>query len=252
MKIGKVLIHFSTLASTNAYATEILAKSEPIDGTVISTDYQSAGRGQGVNKWQSHPEKNLLLSVILKPESLQAAQSFSLNLMGSMAVVSLINDFFPQLNPLIKWPNDITIKGKKIAGILIRNHLQGQKIISSICGFGINVNQLSFDQPKNGWEASSLYLLSGRKIELKTLLISFLYELDGYYELLQTNPNKLAEFALPNLLGYKEKLQIVNKITGASLTCLVEEIDICGNLKVKDEMGSIHHIPLADWKIVNK
>ena len=250
MKIGKVLIQFSSVESTNDYATDLLAKSEPIDGTVISTDFQSAGRGQGVNKWQSQAEKNLLLSVILRPKNLTVTNSFSLNLLGALSVASLIKKKYPDLHPLIKWPNDILVKDKKIAGILIRNQIQSKKIVSSVCGFGINVNQLDFSTIENGRPASSLYMLSGRKNELNELLSDFLLELTTNYKFLQLNPNMLADLALPLMMGNREMIQIQNKKSGESILCLVTGIEISGRIKIRDANGNISHIEMTDWKII--
>lgn len=251
MKIGRVLIHFSSIDSTNDYATDLLAKSEPIEGTVISTDFQSTGRGQGANKWQSQAEKNLLLSVILRPKNLAVKNSFSLNLLGALSVASLIKKKYPDLRPLIKWPNDILVKDRKIAGILIRNQIQSKKIVSSVCGFGINVNQLDFSTIENGRPASSLYLLSGIKNELNDLQSAFFLELSAYYKMLQLNPNMLADLAKSLMLGNNEMIKIQNKKSGETISCMVLRIEITGRIKIRDEDGNIMHIEMTDWKIIS-
>jgi len=251
VKFGKVLLQFSSLESTNDYATELLAKSTPFEGTVISADFQTAGKGQGTNKWQSQAEKNLLLSVILKPNNLKVHHSFSLNLMGALSVVSLINKFYPELDPLIKWPNDILIKGKKIGGILIRNQIQGKKIISAVCGFGINVNQLDFTAIEGYNLATSLYLLSGKKIELNSLLYSFLNELEIQADILELNPELLAKTAQPLMYGRNELIRIENRKSGELLFCSIINLTVTGYVKVQEDNGTIREILMTDWKIVN-
>jgi BirA family biotin operon repressor/biotin-[acetyl-CoA-carboxylase] ligase len=142
--IGKVLLTFPELPSTNAYASDLLSKSRPIEGTVISTANQTDGRGQIGSKWISAPQKNLTCSTILFPKFLEAKHQFFLNIATSLAARETIQTFLPDQKCLIKWPNDLFVEGQKIGGILIQNALQGQHLQSSIIGLGINVLQTEF------------------------------------------------------------------------------------------------------------
>lgn len=141
--IGKVFQHYNRLNSTNETANEYLSKSNPSEGTVISTYNQQKGRGQIGSHWESEADKNISLSIILYPKFLTIHQQFCLNQAISLAVFDFVSQFI-DTNVKIKWPNDIYVGLKKIAGILIQNSLSNQGFQSSVVGLGINVNQKIF------------------------------------------------------------------------------------------------------------
>lgn len=143
--VGKVLMHFESLDSTNTYAAEWASKNKPIDGTVISTYNQYKGRGQIGNTWVSEPNKNIAVSLILHPHFLLARDQFQLNQAISLAVYDLISTYI-QTPVYIKWPNDIYIEKRKTAGILIQSSLSGAYIQNTVVGIGVNVNQLTFPE----------------------------------------------------------------------------------------------------------
>ena len=109
---------------------------------VVWADYQTAGRGQGTNKWESERGKNLTFSILLHPETLPANRQFLLSMQVSLAICEALSEHIGDLS--IKWPNDIYWRNAKIAGILIENSLQGSVIRDSIVGVGLNVNQRQF------------------------------------------------------------------------------------------------------------
>jgi BirA family transcriptional regulator, biotin operon repressor / biotin---[acetyl-CoA-carboxylase] ligase len=139
------IIKLKEVDSTNTYAKEILKKFPDIDeGTSIVAGFQTSGVGQDVNSWESHNEQNILLSMILHPVFLKPDQLFFLNISISLALSDFIRSF--HINDVrIKWPNDIYVGNKKIAGVLINNDLEFNHIRNSIIGIGININQESFD-----------------------------------------------------------------------------------------------------------
>ena len=114
------------------------------DVPLIYTTYQTAGRGQMGNGWESERGKNLLLSYLLREPEVNISEMFLLNVTAAVAAHRTIAEWLsyeqrPMLS--IKWPNDIYIGNRKIAGILVENSLSGTKIQHSIAGIGINVNQ---------------------------------------------------------------------------------------------------------------
>ncbi len=142
-QIGQNHLHFKEIDSTNTYASNLLAKTTPIDGTVISADYQSTGKGQFDRKWLSNRGENIIMSIILLPNFLKAHQQIFLNMAIALAIKDYLNDFNNGFS--IKWPNDIYCNDSKIAGILIQNQLQGELIKGSVVGIGLNLNQMDFD-----------------------------------------------------------------------------------------------------------
>lgn len=141
--VGKNFHDLPAIGSTNEFALELLSKSKPPEGTVISARHQFAGRGQIGSGWESEPGKNITLSIILYPAFLQVARQFLLSQCISLAVNDLVGKYFPQQSA-IKWPNDIYLNDKKVAGVLIQNVLSGTQVRSSIIGVGININQTVF------------------------------------------------------------------------------------------------------------
>lgn len=119
--------------STNSLLKEMLAKGEwPQGERFLYAGYQTAGRGQTGNGWESEENKNLLCSIVLPPRQ----NLFELNVVVAVAVQRLLGEGFT-----IKWPNDIYWQDKKIAGILIENAIIGNEVKYSIAGIGLNVNQ---------------------------------------------------------------------------------------------------------------
>ena len=131
--------------STNTLMRELIAAGNPPE--FIYTGFQTAGRGQAGNGWESEEGKNLLCSVLMSYQpSAISRQPFYLNVLVSAAVHRMINCQLSILNSqlTIKWPNDIYWQDRKIAGILVENTLMGSEVRYSIAGIGLNVNQTEF------------------------------------------------------------------------------------------------------------
>lgn len=144
---GKVYHHFEVLASTNAYAQALLSKNKPAEGTVVRADSQSAGQGQFGSRWESAPGKNLLLSIIYYPSWLPLDRQFYLSMAVGLGVYDAAKLTIHSPAPVnIKWPNDVYVNSRKVAGILIQASLSGPVYNNATIGIGLNVNQLEFDK----------------------------------------------------------------------------------------------------------
>ena len=176
--VGKVLHEFDSLPSTNVLANEWLVENKVVEGTVILTHDQYAGKGQATNKWESAPHKNLTFSIILLPKFLLARKQFLLNQVVSLSVFDTLKEYIGE-GVAIKWPNDIYVFDKKITGILIQNSLRGSTLQSSIIGIGLNVNQKQFisDAPN----PTSMALEIGETIDLHRVLSKFCQHLESNY-----------------------------------------------------------------------
>ncbi len=129
-------MYIASTNSTNTLLKELIAKGEwPNGERFIRAGYQTAGRGQTGNGWESEADKNLLCSILLPPNK----NLHFLNIAVSVAVRRIIGEDFT-----IKWPNDIYWKDKKVAGILVENAIVGSEVKYSIAGIGLNVNQTEF------------------------------------------------------------------------------------------------------------
>lgn len=140
-----MLHHINTVGSTNAYAAT-RADSLP-SGDIIFADEQTAGRGQRGNSWEAEPGKNITMSIILKALPVAASQQFAVSEVVALAVADALSERLPEERRslvAVKWPNDIYVADKKIAGILIECALGGAEILYAIAGIGLNVNQTLF------------------------------------------------------------------------------------------------------------
>ena len=172
------VIHLDAVDSTNNYAANLLKTIKVESGTVIMTKRQTAGKGQRGNSWVTEPGKNLIFSVILFPQ-LPVSKAFNLTMAISLAAQKTLSQYLPGVT--VKWPNDIYVKNKKIAGILVENQLRGDTIISSVVGIGINVNQQQFSGLPN---ACSFFSETGRDADPGEVFSRLYDNIDFYFNLL--------------------------------------------------------------------
>ena len=170
--------------STNAYA-KTLPEDESHELTLVTTEFQTAGRGAGTNTWESERGKNLLFSLVVYPQRLQANQMFALSEVTALAIrdalVAQCSMFNVQCS--IKWPNDIYHADKKIVGMLIENDLRGKWVRRSIIGVGVDVNQTRFlgDAPN----PVSLAQILGKEVDRDQVLESILHQFNHYYGMME-------------------------------------------------------------------
>jgi len=134
--------HLAQTDSTNSVLRKLSANGEAKNMAMVVADYQTAGRGQVGNKWESEAGKNLLMSILLCPHQLDVRQQYYLSMAVSVGIEKALRKYVD--NVKIKWPNDVYVGDKKLAGILIENTLLGINIATSIVGIGLNVNQTVF------------------------------------------------------------------------------------------------------------
>ena len=173
------LIQLKEIDSTNRYIAELTANADEM--VIVTADGQTNGRGQGTNKWESEPGKNLLFSLLLHPSYLSGHNQFLLAMAGSLAVKEALDTYTTGI--CIKWPNDIYHKDSKISGTLIETRLSGNHIKDFIFGTGINLNQYVFksDAPN----PVSLCTLIGRETPPSEVLDKVLSAFEKYNDMLQ-------------------------------------------------------------------
>jgi BirA family biotin operon repressor/biotin-[acetyl-CoA-carboxylase] ligase len=160
------IIHIAETDSTNRWLRERGGEGD----MVVVADYQTAGKGQGTNSWESERGKNLLFSVLYHPQRIPANRQFHISMAVSLAIADALGEHIGDVS--IKWPNDIYWRNAKICGILIENRLLGQTIRDSIIGVGVNVNQRQFHS--NAPNPVSLWQIHGHETDLELLLQSIL------------------------------------------------------------------------------
>lgn len=167
--------------STNDEVSRLYADKAEMNGVVVVTDHQTAGRGQRGNTWESEAGLNLTFSVLLKPTFLGVQNQFLLNVISSLALIDFLKDH-QVMDVKIKWPNDIYVQSKKISGILIENQINGNKLKTAVVGIGLNVNQEFFDNIN----ATSLKLITNQEQHLSTSLIHLLEKIESRYLMLRS------------------------------------------------------------------
>ncbi|MBS1765014.1 MAG: biotin--[acetyl-CoA-carboxylase] ligase [Bacteroidetes bacterium] len=150
--------------STNNAIQQKLAQGILPEGSVVLADYQSSGKGQRGNSWQSNPGENLLFSMVLYPVFLKAESLFWLSKAIALAATDFVANHCHEVQ--IKWPNDIYVSGKKAGGILIENTFRGSEIYAAIVGIGLNLNQYSFEEQLS--KATSMRIASGKNFDVRT------------------------------------------------------------------------------------
>lgn len=183
--IGTKLFLFDSLDSTNACA-RTLADAGIEEGAVVYADFQTAGRGRNGRTWNSEPGRNLLFSVVLRPEFARDQATF----LTFYSAISIVRALEPILNAPMecKWPNDVLLNGKKFCGILIENSFKQEKLAYSVVGIGLNVNQKEFrDDLKE--RATSLWVEQKKEFDRKQLFQKVLTAMDRLY-----NPVRSGDF----------------------------------------------------------
>ena len=213
---------YQTIDSTNSQANRELADAP--HGSVWVADFQTAGRGQRGNKWESKAAENLTFTILLRPTFLHPSQQFLISQIASLGVLRYLNS--KGLEAKIKWPNDIYIGNRKICGMLIENSISADKMSASIVGIGLNLNQREFssDAPN----PTSLALETdipdntyNRKEELAELLG---YIFTAYSELEEGFTQELGQEYLANLYRLGEWHQFIEIDSNAPADMPVEKM----------------------------
>jgi len=189
--IGKRAYYFDSIDSTQNFAIEIASNSKE-NGTVVISEKQTRGRGRLGRKWLS-PTGGIWMSIILHPK-FDIAMTTLFPIAASVALSDAIEKMIGKKSE-VKWPNDVTIKGKKVAGMLIDVSIESNKIENLVLGVGINFKVNTAQLEKSLKNTENFYGITGLvekgKNENPILLVkSFLYELEKKFELLQQNKNK--------------------------------------------------------------
>ena len=144
----------------------------------IRTDFQTAGRGQAGNSWESEEGKNLLFSALLRYNNIRATEQWRLSMLVTVALWEVLANYLPQEQLSIKWPNDIYFGDKKLVGILIENSLSGQYVGYSIAGIGLNINQTEW--LSNAPNPISMKQIMGQEYDAETLMNEWIHAIANW------------------------------------------------------------------------
>lgn len=237
------IIHIHKCDSTNNFLKQLLTQSRPKELTIIMTDFQSAGKGQKGNSWESEAGKNLLFSIILYPHMIKANRQFIISQLISLAVAETLSDYTAGIT--IKWPNDIYWNEKKICGILIENTLNGDRLEESVAGIGININQEKFYS--NAPNPISLKQITGKDYDLNEILLSVKENITAYYsEIKKGQSSKIIDAYKTNLFR-KQCYHLYNDGEN-NFFAKIKDIEPTGILVLETKEGTVRKFAFKEIK----
>ena len=241
---GRHLIHLEETSSTNSYLLESLKQRPLPEGAVVRSDNQKAGRGQAGSRWESDPNKNLLLSFLFYPSFISPQDIFLVNQSFSLGILDFARHHLP--DPVtIKWPNDIYWKDQKVAGLLIENSIGTSGLSFSILGVGINVNQKVFSSYLAN--PTSFINITGKSFDLDELFNSLCSFLEArYLQLKRDGREGISEDYSASLFGLGVKQLFESK--GETFLGRIVDVDKNGKLIVTAETGDAKVFDLKDIK----
>ena len=184
------LIGIDETDSTNNYLSDLCDKEVVQEFTTVCANYQTAGKGQRGNSWESEGGKNLLFSFVTYPFFVKARDQFVLSEIISLSVKEALDCRISDVS--VKWPNDIYWKDEKICGMLIENVLGDHGVARCIAGIGININQREFRSPAPN--PVSLAQITGNEEDLQAVLTDVMLFVSRYYDDLRYNTEAFEEY----------------------------------------------------------
>ncbi len=249
--IGQQLIELASVDSTNMCAAELLALKEIGHGAVILAHEQTDGRGQRGRIWRSGAGLDITTSVVLLPQHLPANEQFVLAKIAALAVHDVVAEAMRMAvggEPVrIKWPNDILVDRRKVAGILIANELVAGMVVSSVLGIGINVNSSELDAEFN---ATSLRMETGLVHDRLALLEGLCQRLEHYLDLWESGDRQFHS-RYTDLLWSRGRYADL-ELDGQPFSARPVDVDAHGRLLVEDEAGHVQAFALERLRFANR
>ena len=235
-RFGDPLRYYESIGSTNEEAMRWAIEGAP-EGAVVGADHQTAGRGRWGRTWSSAPGNLLQTSTVLRPR-IRVADAGVITTCVGVACARAVEET-SGVEVGIKWPNDVNIMGKKIAGILVESHLDDEgKIDIAIAGVGINVNWAVSEMPEEIRDtATSIAVVTGSPVDRLRLLASFLFALESVYGLIKAGRRAeiIAEAVMrSDVLGQAVTVRFLD---GNAIAGRAAGIDASGGLQLETAEG---------------
>jgi BirA family biotin operon repressor/biotin-[acetyl-CoA-carboxylase] ligase len=242
-RLGGKFHYFAELGSTNDHA-RMLAEQGAAEGEIVMAEAQTHGRGRLGRRWESPPGVNLYLSVILRPR-LMPIHAPQITLMAAVALAEAVAPLIKQ-TPVIKWPNDIFVDGRKLAGILSEAACDPKRIDHVILGMGVNVNYQVTAMPRElRQQATSVADLRGSPTDRESVMLRLIHNLDRCYGELDEYGFEALRSRWDAFFGLRgRRVRIENHehvVIGRALG-----IDRNGALMVEDDFGRLLNIYAGD------
>jgi BirA family biotin operon repressor/biotin-[acetyl-CoA-carboxylase] ligase len=248
--LGRTCHGFEVLSSTNAAALARGRLGDP-EGTIVLADEQTAGRGQGHKVWISPPGCNLYVSVLLRP-AIAPTQAPLLALLAAVALVDTLRQEGVVCG--IKWPNDVFIQGRKVAGILAEMETRHDAVQFVVLGIGVNVNmtQEELDQQLGAiaHTATSVWASLGRELSREGLLAALLANLEQWYSRFIAHGETVLQEAWEGRSAMHGR-RLVAQTAEASWEGTAEGIDGAGRLRLRRDDGALVTLTSAEVRFMD-
>ena len=247
--INKNVIYIPRTDSTNREMFRLIEKNPPPEGTIIWSEEQYSGKGLGKAVWESERGMNITASYLFYPEFIEPENQFDLNKAISLGVYDAIKSILQtNFHVWIKWPNDILVDDKKIAGILTENIIQGSEIKYTVAGVGINANQTEFSNfPRT---PASLKLLTGTNYNIPECIDILFYNLENRYLMLKNGLKKQLNHDYLNKL-YKYGKKANYRANDKTFTATIYGVDKYGKLLLENQDGKIEAYDFKEVELID-
>lgn len=242
---GWYVCHFDVTDSTMLRLRDPELSERTEDFILVTTDYQTCGRGQKGTSWEATPQANLLFGFLFHPEKIPAIQQFSLSEALALAVADSLSLYTDGI--CVKWPNDIYWHDRKICGMLLEHDLYGSRIASTLTGVGININQKTFlsDAPN----PVSLLQITGKETDRSEILQHILTRFMARYRSLQEGHyEEIHRLYMQKL--YRRNGWYTYRDQGGIFRAETVDISPLGVLTLRKDNGSLQHYAFKEISFI--
>lgn len=230
--LGAPLHFYRSIESTNDCASE-LASEGAAHGTLIVTRDQTAGRGRGDRQWFSKPGASLTFSVVLRPEPSDVAPASGLPVAGALAVVEALEPL--GIEGEIKWPNDVLIAGRKVAGVLVEASWSAEALEYAVLGIGVNLKKRAVPKQSLDYPATYVNRHVQKRYRPEDLMVSILERLGAWVQRLGS---KEITLAWHHALAFRDQ-PIVLLGEGIQIVGTIKDLLPDGRLQVQAADGEV-------------
>lgn len=244
-------IEYFHVAETDSTFLEIARVEERLrqegavlpDYIVVDADFQTAGRGQQGNSWESERGRNLMFSIAFRPVGVEVARQFRLSQVMALAVCETLNNIMEGFR--IKWPNDIYYGEAKVCGTLFETTWRGREVDRCVVGVGVNVNQTEFRS--SAPNPISLRILTGKTEDCRQLLTDIVRRFTDSLQRFYAGADSAVATRFEELMIWRDGLHTYRDGNG-QFRARMEGVEADGHLRLRDADGALRRYMFKEVK----